>query len=57
MAFYAARQLVATREIEEEYEPSEPQIHVGSAIEQKLQEVYSSLPVQIAKKEGNFFKQ
>lgn len=50
-AFYAARKLVAVREIEEEYEPSEPQIHVGSAIEKKLQGVYKSQSVQIAKKE------
>ena len=50
-AFYTARKLVASRERKDKYEPSEPQIHVGSAIEQKLREVFPSHSHQIANKE------
>jgi len=50
-AFYKARKLVGLREREEKYEPSEPQIHVGTAIEQKLRDVFPTHSVQIANKE------
>ncbi|MEM1436103.1 MAG: C13 family peptidase [Pseudomonadota bacterium] len=40
-AFFDARRRVSAREAEEGYEPSEPQIHVGSLIEQTLQRSFT----------------
>lgn len=42
-AFARARQSIAQREREQKFEPSNPQIHVGAAIAQKLKEVESRL--------------
>ena len=42
-AFTRARKTIAQREREQKFEPSNPQIHVGGAIAQKLREVESRL--------------
>ena len=42
-AFARARQSIAQREREQKFEPSNPQIHVGAAIAQKLKEVEARL--------------
>jgi hypothetical protein len=42
-AFEGARKRIAQREREQQFEPSNPQIHVGAAIAHKLREVESRL--------------
>ncbi len=44
-AFEAARKSIAQREREQNFTPSEPQIHVGEAMRKKLRQVESSLAI------------